>query len=146
MDHEEQITSELSSRAGLLAALAGLLIISFTEYSHLYGHSWFLISGCSLVSLALVLLVAGAIGFVYERPGMASDWEKWANIEVQNGREATDVDAELIRSVYDDYSICSQQAVIANNRKGLVLSVVSALLVAALLCLAAGVIVANICV
>jgi hypothetical protein len=131
-DHEEQISAELSTRGGLLAALAGLIVIGLADFWHLHGVSFFLTLACSLLLIGLVVLLFASIGLRYERPSPAKDWGEWASREEQNGKSPQDTDAELVQSLYDDYSACARSGIIANDKKACLLNWASGFLVATL--------------
>jgi hypothetical protein len=134
--HEQEISSELSARGGFLAALAGLIIVALAEFWRFHGSSWLVYLACALLILALVLLVVASVGFVYERPADAKEWEEWATTEEKNGKQSADVDVELLRSLYDDYAVCARDAIIANDAKGALYNWTSRIIVSAMLCLA----------
>jgi hypothetical protein len=134
-DHEEAISSELSTRAGLLAALVALVVAGITESWHFYGRSNWLIVACALLAGGVFLLAVASVGLEYARPGSARAWEKWADVEVENGRVKTDVDSELLSSLYDDYATCAEMGMKANEAKAPLLNWATVCVLCSILCL-----------
>lgn len=131
-DHEQQISAELSTRGGLLAALAALLAVGLTEFRHYSGSSFLLIFSVVLLGIGVGCLLYASWGIDYERPGSAQKWAAWAKSEGAKGRHESEIDADLLDSVCEDYCLSAETGVRANGKKAPLFNLASRCLVGSL--------------
>jgi hypothetical protein len=137
-DHEQQISAELATRGGLLAALIGLIAVGLTEMWHFHGRCWWLILACGLLVIALTFLSFASAGMRYERPENARDWEAWANREEAGGKTKEQVNDALEVQLFQSYAACVGFGMDSNDTKAKRLNWAFGLSVASLLCLLLG--------
>lgn len=133
-DHEQQISAELATRGGLLAALAGLVAVGLTEFGHFHGRSLWLICASAILIAGIIFLAAASMGMTYERPDGARAWEQWAERE---DRESSiqETDETMTKFLYEKYADCVSLGMCANDRKAHRLNWASGFITLSLLCL-----------
>jgi hypothetical protein len=132
---EEQISSELATRGGLLAALAGLIAVGLTELWRYQGRSHWHEFSCALLIVGIVFLFAASIGMTYERPDSVGVWEAWAKKEQSDSAFPDQVDSDLVSFLKDRYADCVRTGMTANDSKASRLNWASAFIIASLLSL-----------
>ncbi len=127
-DHEQQISAELSTRGGLLAALAALIAVGLAELVHYSGGSILSIISCVLLSCGTACLLYASWGLDYERPASAKKWGEWARKQPPTNP----IDSELLESVCEDYCMCAEIGIRANNKKAPIFNASSRFLMSSL--------------
>jgi hypothetical protein len=124
------LSAELSGRAGLLAAVIGLVLVALPEFWHQVGNWCFMIALSTLVVAGVLFLLVGAVGRKYERPALAGDWLEWCETYSRmcsdQGLPPAQTDSvvlgALTKALYQDYASSAATGAAANDRKALYLN------------------------
>ena len=138
-DGEQQLSAELTTRGGLLAALVGLIAVGITEMLRFHGRSWFVIWSSSFLIAALVSVALSSKGMNYEIPECVKDWETWAKKEEERGTPKNQVDDDLVSLLTEGYANSAALAMDSNDTKAARLNWAFRFSVASLSCLLLGV-------
>jgi len=134
-EHDEGISTELSTRGGLLSALAAVAVVGMTEFWHFHGRSNWLLVSCALLAVGLVFIAIASMGLNYGRPESAREWARWAKTEEENGAAVTIVDSNLVQSIYEDYATCAAMGMNANDAKAPLLNWATLCIFGSIFCL-----------
>ncbi|HEV2389038.1 MAG TPA: hypothetical protein VGS20_17490 [Candidatus Acidoferrales bacterium] len=129
-EHEQELSAELSGRAGLLAAVIGLALVALPEFWHQVANWSFMLVVSGLLVTGVLSLLVGAVGRKYERPALASDWLAWCELYARQcgdkGLDQAETDdvvlQALTQALYEDYASSAATGAASNDRKAFYLN------------------------
>jgi hypothetical protein len=138
-ESEQQLSAELTTRAGLLAALVGLVAVGLTEAWHFHGRAWWLFLACTLLIAALVSLTFASKGMRYERPENIGKWDVWAQKEKAIKQYTEDqLNDAVVSQLFKRYTACVCSGMNSNDAKASRLNWAFGFTAASLFCLLLG--------